>query len=246
MPRTRRNHRFDFRNRRRHIEQRLKSARLPRALLLNQLQPGGFIEHVRREHEPLNRTRSRQLVERLCLDGERLRIISVADNLLIQRSGIERNALDRGDDHLVILTEMLPRQRPNLDTAAVLGEECRCFAGDVLAVDAPERETAVLHPFPRMAQIAELDALAAGCSRIVVVGRIEPCRAESVVRGDEALDIAAHRLSGSEAGNALFCALPVEFVGIGHDVPCLRRRFEEHPFAREWIEQSHGGSRGCD
>ena len=246
MPRTRRDHRLDLDGGRRRLQQRLKAAGLPRALLADEGQPGLGIEHVRGEDEALQRAGRGQAVARLGLHGEGLRMVAVAHDLLVERGGVGRHALDGCDHPLIVLAEMLARQRPDVDAAAVPGQERRRFAGEVVLVDAPQRQSAVLHPLPGVAQVAELDALAARCAGVVVVGGIEPRRTERIVRRDQPLHIAAHGLRGAEAGDAGRRAFAVQLIGVGREVPGARRRFEERAFPGERVEDAHGGGRGGD
>jgi hypothetical protein len=111
----------------------------------------------------------------------------------------------------------------------------------MLLVDHPETQAALLQPLPAVAQKAKLDALATGRGRVVIVGWVAPERAEGAVAGDQPLGVAADRLFGAKALEALCRALAVEFVGVGRDIPGRRRRLEESALSRKGIEQPVGG-----
>lgn len=72
----------------------------------------------------------------------------------------------------------------------------------------------------------------------MIVGRVVPADAKSVIAGDQALDITAHRLLDAEAFDALRGAVAVEFIGVGRDVPCACRHFEKFALTSIRIEQS--------
>jgi len=115
-----------------------------------------------------------------------------------------------------------------------------------MQIHAPHNEAAVLYPLPGVAQIAELDALVARSGRVMVIGRIEPADGEGVVAGDQALHIAADGLLRTETGDALLGATAIKFVGIGRDVPCLRRHIEKFTLTSIRIEQPVSGCCRCD
>ncbi|KXK49197.1 MAG: hypothetical protein UZ13_03232 [Chloroflexi bacterium OLB13] len=245
MSRARRDYRLDLSGWRRHFQQGLKSARAPRSLLVDQAQAGRLVQHVGGEHEARDDRRLGQRVDRLRLDRQETRLVPRAVDLLEQRGGVGRFAFHGADDDLVVVPEMLARQSPDVDSTAVFGEESRCFAGDVLPVDAPHRQPAILHPFPGMAQVAELDALAAGGGCIVVVRRVEPRGSERIVRRDQPLDVAAHRLCQAESHDAGGCSLSVQFVGVGRQLPRHRRSLQKRAFSGERIQQPDAWMRRC-
>jgi hypothetical protein len=102
---------------------------LARASIGDQPQALRFVDHIGREHELAVRiTRRRDAIERLRLHHERTRLCLFSQNCIVERAGFRLCAFDGSDDDLVILAQMFPRQRPDIDTAAVFGEErCRFF-----------------------------------------------------------------------------------------------------------------------
>jgi len=80
----------------------------------------------------------------------------------------------------------------------------------------------------------------------MVIGRIEPADRKGVVAGDQALHITANRLLRSETGDTLLSAGTVQFVGVGRDVPCLRRHVEKFTLTGIGVKHPVSGCRGCD
>ena len=181
MTRTRRDDGFNLRRRRWRFQQRLKAVGLPCALLLDQPQPLFFVDHVGREDKARDCGGGGSFVERFGLDGQRSRIGFLRQNALVERRGFGWFAFDGGDHDLIVFALMLARQRPDIDRAAVFGEKGSGIFGDVLVVDAPQHQRAVLHPFPSVTQIGELDALVAFRRFVVVIGRIRPEDAEGLL-----------------------------------------------------------------
>ncbi|GAB4524102.1 MAG: hypothetical protein OHK0046_38560 [Anaerolineae bacterium] len=138
---------------------------------------------------------------------------------------------------------MLAGQRPDIDLRAVLRQVADGIFGQMVKIHTPHDEAAVLNPLPGMTQIAELDPLVARSGRVMVIGRIEPANGESVVAGDETLHITANRLLRTETGDALLGAGTVQFVGVGRNVPRLRRHIEK--FTLTGIGVKHPVSGRC-
>jgi hypothetical protein len=91
----------------------------------------------------------------------------------------------------------------------------------MLVVDTPQRESAVLQPFPTVPQVGEFDALVGFGGFVVVIRRIQPRHAKGVIGCQQPLHIAANCLFGSEALDTLLRAFAIQFIGVRRDIPCL-------------------------
>jgi hypothetical protein len=124
---TRRDDGFDLFRRTWDFQQRLKAVGLPRALFLDQSQPLFFVDDVRREDKASNLRGSRQLIERFGLHRQGTWAGFAVQNVLVEFRRVGMRAFDSGNDHLVVLALMLPRQRPHIHPAAVLCQKRRCI-----------------------------------------------------------------------------------------------------------------------
>ena len=247
VTRTRRDDRLDLRRWRRHFQQRLKAIGLPRALRLDELQPLRLVDHVRREHKAADRLGWGQFVYWLRLYREHSWLGLARHDLLVQCFGVGMQTLHRRHDDLIVGVQMLARQRPDVDAAAVLRQERRRILAQMVHIHDPEADPAGLEPLPRVAQEAELNPLVASGGRaVVIVGRIAPQPRERFLAGDESLGVTAHGLFDTETFHTLRRPLAVQFVGVGRDVPRLRRHVEELALTGERIEQSVSGCRRRD
>jgi hypothetical protein len=90
-----------------------------------------------------------------------------------------------------------------------------------------------------MPQVNKLNPLIAFFDLAVVIRRIEPRRAKGIVRCQQSLHVAAHRLFRPKALDTRLSAFTIQFVGVGGHVPCFRCHVDKQPISGKGIEQFH-------
>ena len=226
-------------------QQCLKAVGHPCPPTLQQAQSLLLIHHIGREHEAVAFGRGWQDVDGFGLEGQGLGVGLLFDEVGVVGFGVEGLSDHPCHHDLVVLPQVLARECPDIDARGVLGEEDHRFFGQVGVVDRPQHQAPCLNPLPAVAQEAKLDALVAPCLGIVVVGWVEPPHRERPTGRAQAFDISLHRLTRSEASEALGGASLIQFVGIRGHPPRLGGDFQKLAFPGERVEQFVGGGGRC-
>ncbi len=103
--------------------------------------------------------------------------------MIVQRLYVGRCAFD-GDYHdLIVFAEVFAGQRPHVHAPAVFRQEGGGFFGQVVQVDAPQCQAAVLQPLPTVAQVGKLDPFVGFGGFVVIVGWVELAYPKRAVGG---------------------------------------------------------------
>src|SRR5260221_2627961 len=126
----------------RDFEQALNAVRLPRTLSRDEPQPLFLIDSIRREDKTALGVQCWwHMIERFRLHSQRTRCYFPGQDLFVQAIWLGGDVPDGDHDYLLVFVPMLPRQRPHIDTMALLGEGRGSIFPGVLVLDDPPHHT---------------------------------------------------------------------------------------------------------